>query len=286
MARIRGVFFTFGGFFLVMLVVILALLVAKTLNQSNDRLTESGSLERVFALSNSLDKMIAKVDNGITYDLTWDSTQNLTILTITEDLDSEFNDYGNSFNSNMQDLINFVEGNQPEISFDYPLIYNSTNKIPLIIKPNGILYTHFNNAGENVLIISPVTAMPVINLEIELNSENLDVNGIQWTTQNFGSNSSISITVSDSVGGSDSISEMIDETQINVFTINNDLTITVGELCDSCIEINRGGINITSTFSTPLIYVGEQTTIHYPKATYQIDFEDIGIFLNNTPRIL
>ena len=120
MARIRGVFFTFGGFFLVMLVVILALLVVKTLNQSNDRLTESGSLERVFTLSNSLDKMISKVNNGIIYDLTWDPVQNLTILTITENLDSGFNDYGNLFNSDMQDLINFVEGNQPEISFNYP----------------------------------------------------------------------------------------------------------------------------------------------------------------------
>ena len=167
MAKVKGIFFTFSSFFLAMLVVTLAILLSTTLKQSNSRLIESGSLERVYLLDFSLERVIRKIDNGITASLDFGSSPNDTILIISENLTTSFNNYSNNFLAEMDELASFTSTDQPEIQFDLSLISNSNEKIPLVINP-GFKYTHINDQGDNLLTIDLGNNVRIANVYLDL----------------------------------------------------------------------------------------------------------------------
>jgi hypothetical protein len=285
MAKVKGIFFTFSAFFLVMLIVVLSLLVASALHQSNLRLMESGSIERVYDLDVSLERVIRGLDDGIDINLIWDDSTNTSILTISEFIDSDFSNYGSEFYSELVDLSNFVESDQPEISFDLDTIYNGSQKIPLRIEPIGFKYNHLESSGGTVLSIDPVIYVPSMSFEIYLPNTTMG-SGITWTTQNAGGDFEFNISVSDRSGGSDSMSQMLNSTLENRFTIGSGITIIVGQACEQCVTLDGTTNNMNVNFSTRFFFSGETLTVNYPKGLYIMNFSGPGVYLNNSPRIL
>jgi len=285
MAKVKGIFFTFGGFFLVMLVIVLSLLVATTIQQSNDRLAESGSLERLYVLDHSIQKVLSNIDNGILYKLQWSDPINYTVVSIIENLDEGFDDYGSNFYSEVQEFSNFVETDQPEITFELSKIYNSTNKIPIIVRPYNLEYSHINRGGKNVVTITPNTYMSEASVSLILENSSITNTSVNWVTQNTG-NYTLNITIIDQYSNASTSTYSLNENLLNEFIINNQANITIGGTCQGCIELERGNLNITLQFLTYLPYAAEQVTLTYPKGLYLINFSDIGVSMNSTPRIL
>jgi hypothetical protein len=287
MGRVKGVFFTFGGFFLAMLIIVLSLLVASTLHQSNVRLAESGSLERMYVLDTSLERVMRDLDNGVTGTMYWQVLGGDTLFWISENLDEEFSEYNSEFFSEMERLENFIESDQSEIEFDLSLINNGNEKLPLYIEPSAFEYTHLNEDGKTILTIQPTA---YIAQEIfELNLTNVTVNpldAIDWSTSNPGEDLTLNITIHDESGYTTSIEEGLNRSKINVFEINNDMTLTIGELCEACVQVNRKNTNLTITFKGYFDYSGELLTFNYPQGLYTMNFSDIGIFVNATPRLV
>jgi hypothetical protein len=283
MAKVKGIFLTFSGFFLVMLIVTLSLLFATTLQQSNTRLMESGSLERVYALDTSLERVISNIDNEIDYELYWNNATLSFDLSITEILDSNFEDYGSDFYSNFLDLVSFVESDQLEIMFYPSIIYNSEEKLPLLIKPHNFKYTHLDQ-GENILTVYPGTYVPYVEWSLVLPSDDLG-SGIQWTTQSPGDDMSFVLYVEDKDGDTDRFEQNISINSTNVFMVNG-IEIKIGELCSQCMELDRNSKEVISTFNTKFTSSPDMPTLNYPTGLYVLDFEELGIYLNSTPRIL
>jgi|APSaa5957512622_1039677.scaffolds.fasta_scaffold38163_1 hypothetical protein len=286
MAKVKGIFFTFSAFFLVMLVIILSLLVASTLNQSNLRLGESGSLERMYALDVSIERMLADLDNGIEISSIWDGLTQETVFSFTETLDESFADYNSRLIANISDMKDYIEADQPEIQFDLDKISNSEEKVPILIEPSKFRYTHRNKNGKNVLTIYPGTDIYRTLFVINLSNATVDPSdGVEWITQSAGERFMVNITYYDTDNNTDSIEELINETEVNQFRIG-DVILTIGELCDNCIELDRNNTNITVNFGNNFGFVGEQVTVNYPRGLYVMNFSDIGIFINATPRII
>ena len=285
MAGVKGIFFTFGGFFLVMLVLVLSLLVVTTLQQSNTRLTESGSIERVYMLDRSLHRTIADMDNGLSAKLQWNTGLNLSIVSIAENLDTDFDDYNSYFYSEMQELSSFVESDQPEIKFNLSLIHNSEEKNPVQVKPHDFKYTHLNREGRNILTVYPGTYLPTAGLMVVLSNETLIDPPIDWTIQNPG-NFTFNVTVTDNESNTSKVIEGLNPALVNEFIVNGNINITVGALCYSCIEFDRDNSNVTISLVTYLPYAAEQVMLTYPRGLYEINFTDLGVYLNATPRII
>ena len=285
MAKIKGIFYTFSGFFLVMLVIVLSLLVTSTLNQSNLRLGESGSLERMYVLDASIERILSDLDNGIEITSIWDGISQETIFTFTETLDESFLDYNSKIIGDISDLKDYIESDQPEIQFDMSLINNSEEKVPIVVEPSKFKYTHKNKNGKNILTIYPGTDIYRSIIVLNLSNSTVDpADEIEWITQNAGERFLINITYYDMDNTTGSIEETINETEINQFRIG-DVIVTIGELCDNCIEIDRNNTNLTVIFGNNFGFVGEQVTVNYPRGLYVFNFSDIGIFVNSTARI-
>jgi len=285
MARIKkGIFFTFSAFFLVMLIMVLSLLVARTLQQSNDRLVESGSLDRIYMLKVSLDSIISKLNNGLTIELDWNKNINSTELKISETLNTNFADYGSSFYSRMQSLSTFIEADQPEIKFDLTKIYNSTEKIPIIIQPNNFRYTHINRNNSVILTVYPGSYLSRLDLNISQPTSSSST--FEWVTQNPGNDFILDLTLIDMNGNSTTNVYNLNSTSINRFILNGLINLTIGELCTQCIELNRNNVTISTSMVSTVPYNGEMFTVTYPRALYIINFSDLNVLINNSPRIL
>jgi hypothetical protein len=284
MANVKGIFLTFSGFFLVMLVVTLSILVATTLQQSNDRLMESGSLERIYALDTSLERVVADLENQIDYDLYWDDNTFAFELYLTETLNSNFNDYGSNFSSDLQSLISFVESDQQEIAFFSTAVYNSNEKLPLVVKPHGFKYTHLNQGGENVLVVYPQTYVSYIEFDLVLPEDDFG-SGIQWITQNPGDGMTFVLSVEDEDGDIDIFEQNISSDSVNEFEVGG-VDITVNGLCNRCVELDRNSREVVSTFHVSFPSSSELPTLNYPSGLYVLDFPELGIYLNSTSRIL
>ncbi len=287
MARIKGVFFTFGGFFLVMLVFVLALLVATTIHHANDRLRESGSLERLYILDHSIEKVIRDLEVVDNVSIVWSDDENLTTITISENLYEDFSDYKTDLETDFNELSSFVTADQPEITFNANKLFNATNRLTLLVKPNDLIYTHINEGGETVLMISQGTFVPVKSFIIHLRDSNL-VGGseIDWITKHSGEELLLNITVIDQNGNSYSSSDYINDSLSNEVLINNQIPLTVSDGCVGCIKIDRNSQNITTTFIGKLIFLGDMSTLNLPENTYSINFSNLGVYLNKSPRIL
>jgi hypothetical protein len=283
MAKVKGIFLTFSGFFLVMLVVALSVLVATTLQQSNARLMESGSLERVYVLDTSLERVIADIKNQIDYDLYWDDDTFAFELHLTETLNSNFDDYGNNFSSDLQSLISFVELDQSEITFFPSAVYNNDEKLPVVVKPHGFKYTHLNQGGETVLVAYPRTYIPYIEFDLVLPETDFG-SGIQWTTQNPGDGMTFVLSVEDSDGDIDTFEQNISINSTNEFEVGG-VDIIVGRLCNQCVELDRNSNEVISTLRTRFPFSSEIPTLNYPTGLYILDFRELGVYLNSTPRI-
>lgn len=285
MARLnKGIFYTFGAFFLVMLVVVLSLLVTQTLHQSNDRLSESGSMDRIYMMKVSLDKLISSIDNGMNINLSWNYQTNNTDLAISETLNTNFSDYGTDFYSEMQSLADFVESDQPEIEFDLSKVYNSTERIPIVTEPNNFRYTHINENNNIGLRIYPGVYLSQVQLNItQLNNTGTNV---QWLTQNPGNDFLLDLSIFDSNGNRTSYSYLLNSTLQNTFRINNRMDLKIGVLCTQCLELSRNSTPISVSFIGSFPYTGEMITVNYPRETYLIDFDNLNILINSSPRIL
>ncbi|MBS3172312.1 hypothetical protein J4438_01880 [Candidatus Woesearchaeota archaeon] len=280
----KGIFFTFSAFFLVMLVVVLSLLVTKTLHQSNLRLSESGSLDRIYMLKVSLDRIISGIDDGITINLFWNDETNSTDLTISESINTNFANYGSSFYSDMQTLSNFVEADQPEINFDLSKVYGNSEKIPIIVDPNNFRYTHINENNDVLLRIYPGSYLSQVKLGVtQLNDVGSE---IDWVTQNPGDDFVLNLTISDKNGDTTSETYLLNSTLVNTFRLNNKMDLTIGVLCAQCVELDRSNTNITTTFIATFPYSGEMLTVNYPQGLYLMNFSNLEILVNSTPRIL
>nr|MBA4405475.1 hypothetical protein [Nanoarchaeum sp.] len=280
----KGIFFTFSAFFLVMLVVVLSLLVVKTLQQSNERLGESGSLDRLYLLKVSIDNIISKLDNGLTMDISWDTNTNSTNLKIAETLDTDFTNYGSSFYSRMQSLSSYIQNDQQEISFDLSKVYNSTEKIPIIAEPNNFRYTHINQNDRVILAVYPGTYLSRVGLNITQTSASNPT--VQWLTQNPGSDFIFNLTLIGTNGNATTTNYALNSTSINRFLINNQINLTIGSLCTQCIELDRNNATISTSLVATFPYSGEMITVNYPRGLYLINFSDLNVLINNTPRIL
>ena len=289
----RGVFYTLAGFFLVSLVLFLSILLTITINQSNQRLTEAGGFERIIAMDDSIIKLLKDLEDGI--DITLEEiiseNESITNLVIIESPNQDFANYGNTFYINLQNLRDYIESDQSEIKFDINKVYNTTNKINFLIKPDNLQYTHIQEKSSNGTLIEIIAPPTLTNSIISINLNNYQVNSsnlITWSLQNSGA-FNITILLTDDVNYLETLNASIDIDNNNTFTINyNSQTaeVNVGEYCLRCITIDRGGFNITSEFSTNLDYLGETVTVNYPQGTYTMDFINLNILVNKTPRML
>ncbi|MCD4759660.1 hypothetical protein K8R33_02140 [archaeon] len=274
-----------------MLVLFLSLLVSTALQQSNLRILESGSLERVSLLDNSLKEVISGIDNGMTYTLERALLDGRTIITISERINPEFSSYGNEFSAEIDELIAFIEEDQTEISFNKSLVYSNSEKIPLIVKPNNLRYTHLNKKGSTILTIYPGTPYNTANVSLVFPDDIVDKKGIEWIESHTGE-FILKLKVTGSNGISDYLeADVIDYKFENKFKVAlsgnpNNVWIYFGRKCEKCIEVEVGTVTANSTFSTNISCTEGQQTLNYPTGLYEINFTDLGIFLNGTPRLL
>ena len=188
-------------------------------------------------------------------------------------------------------ILNLIGSEDSEIKFDINKVYNTTNKINFLIKPDNLQYTHIQEKSSNGTLIEIIAPPTLTNSIISINLNNYQVNSsnlITWSLQNSGA-FNITILLTDDVNYLETLNASIDIDNNNTFTINyNSQTaeVNVGEYCLRCITIDRGGFNITSEFSTNLDYLGETVTVNYPQGTYTMDFINLNILVNKTPRML
>ncbi len=215
MGKIKGVFFTLSTLLIIGLLLTMSLFVALTIKQSNERLIEAGSLERVYILERSIANTITGIDNGI---LTKVNTQGSTIkINISENSTNQFINYGSTFLNELTTFRNYVELTQPEISINPSQIANGTETLPIIIMPYNSRYTHLNKTGNVSIQLTNQVLIP--NYEIYLNLPSETVSSIVWTTQNVGDrNLNASIVVTDKNSAVRKLNATMSSTLLNKFT--------------------------------------------------------------------
>ncbi|MFH1376144.1 MAG: hypothetical protein ABIH25_00755 [Candidatus Woesearchaeota archaeon] len=286
----KGSFFTLSGFLLVSLILVLSILYSQTLNQSNDRLMEAGSLERISSLERSLGRTIKEMDNGI--DISLERIGEIPILTqinITETINSSFEEYGSDFYDSILDLKSYLESDQQEIILNPDILYSPNEKIPILFKPHNIKYSHYNSNDKiNVKITTDVVSQ---NYELYLHLLNEKINhdrNIEWIIQNPVNEStinkiSLTIIASDYDGYTTNISKNISNTEHNQFRVSG-CEIDFNTLTPSSIDIDYDKPYIISLLTIP-IALFEEVTANYPAGLVLMNFTEINIFKNRTVRI-
>ena len=289
MVKVRGVFFTLGGFFLIMLIILMSLILSSTMHQSNLRLGESGSLERVYMLDSSLSRVLRSMDNNINISID-DSSLEKTIVSIVESPTGLYSQYNSEFFTELTSLeADMPYGlEQPEIVFYLSKITNPDEKLPLILNPHYINYSHIEEDGNVALVIYPETYYTKIVISLYFPEDEIDSDEIEWTVSstNSGPGSIFNITVSDYTGQTYSEEDYLNLDEINRFIINEDVEVTVGNLCYSCIKVEMKEIHIISNTTFELLPSYETTSVNYKKGLYIMNFSDIGIYLNKSVKIL
>ncbi|MBT4631150.1 hypothetical protein HOC06_02925 [Candidatus Woesearchaeota archaeon] len=270
-----------------MLIILMSIILSSTMNQSNLRLGESGSLERVYMLDSSLSRVLRSMDNNINISID-DSSPEKTIVSIVESPTGLYSQYNSEFFTELNALESFMFGEQPEIVFYLSKITNPDEKLPLILNPHYINYSHIEEDGNVALVIYPETYYTKIVISLYFPEDEIDSDEIEWTVSstNSGPGSIFNITVSDYTGQTYSEEDYLNLDEINRFIINEDVEVTVGNLCYSCIKVEMGEIHIISNTTFELIPSYETTSVNYKKGLYIMNFSDIGIYLNKSVKIL
>jgi len=278
----KGIFFTFGALFLAMLILALSILGTSTLNQANLRLLEAGSFARVYSLDKSLQRVINNLDEGIDILVITNNDTGNSNITLSETLDTNFEAYNTEFLTNIENLASFIESDEEKIKFNLSLINNETEKVPLIIKPHNIKYTHMMKNNENFIVVYFTESIPSLGFDLTL--PNSQVASIDWQNDYPGSDVTFYINATGQNGITYSLEEGLSlaEGDVNKFKVGPTF-ITVKE---GYLELDRANTLVQSTFGASLPYLNDMVTVNYPEGLYKINFTETGIFINSTIRVL
>lgn len=293
MGRIKGMFFTVSGFFIVTIVLVLALFVSLTLLQSNERLAEAGGMERVFILDKSLESAILKMDSGINVNITKRFGGFVPLpyvpytVNITEILGEPFSLYGEDFYNELIELESHVENDQPEISIDPSIVYNSEEKIPIIIEPHDIRYTHVDHGGDVGIEMTPM-GHPLYTFDVYLHLYEEIINpetGVEWVIQNpqEGFRIVVRINAVDEEGNRANISQGISLTEVNHFRVEG-CDVYFNRIAPSTYEATCDSTTLITTGFSPIL-LRQMVTAGYPVGLVIFDFDTLGIYKNDTMRI-
>lgn len=288
MAKMRGSFFALSGFLLASLVLALALLFSDTLDQSNKRLMESGGLERVQMLERSLGRTIRSIDNGISLSMesVGDPPTN-TKINISELINGTFGDYGSDFYTSLLNLKASIEAEQPEITINPEVVYNSNEKIPIIFKPYNIRYTHYSLNNKTAVRLTT----DVVNYNYEINFDlleeliNQDTN-ISWTIQNKSSDDfhlSVFMSAKDYSGYSTFTYENISITGLNQFRVG-ECILDINQISPTSLEVECAKATNLNLVIVP-IALEEMVTANYPEGLVIMNFSDLSILKNRSVRL-
>ena len=282
----RASFFTLSGFLLATLVLVLALLFSNALNQSSERLRESGSLDRVLSLERSMGRTISSIETGIkiTKEEVSDPPTTLTV-TISEKINSSYKDYGHEFYSYLLNLKNYLEAEQSEITLNPDSIFNQNEKIPIILKPHNLRYTHYNYSGNvGIKVITEVANYAYV-LNLSLLEETINpLKDIEWIIQNPGNEDlEIIIKAEDYENYSTILYKNISRTETNLFRIEK-CDIEFNSYGESSVDIKCDKAIKTDLTITP-IFLDELVSLNYPKGLLMINFPKQGIYKNSHLKI-
>jgi len=133
MAKVKGFFYSLSSFVLASIVFVLAFIIALNVNQSDERLRESLTLDTVNDLGNSIENVIAKITDKY-FPLNIIIEENKVTI-----LDSLGNDFA-IYNTQMNNFKTFVESTESRINLSYSNFGDDT--FTLLILPHNVTYFH------------------------------------------------------------------------------------------------------------------------------------------------
>jgi hypothetical protein len=285
MVKMKGSFYTISGFLLVTLILTLSFILSSTLKQSNDRTIEAASLERAYNLEKSLNKLISKIDNNININITdiGDPPTTSQII-IRETINNTFENYGQDFHNSLLNLKSFIESNSNNIVLQPSILFTPSEKIPIVFTPYNLRYTHYNNSNRLGIKLTTDVSIHIYEININFLEETLSPNQtIDWITQNPGNDISITITATDYLNTTTTISKNL-SADINEFSIGS-CDISVNSYSPSSLDIDCiRAIDLELKSIPP--YLDEQVTANYPAGLLLINISDFNILKNNSVRIV
>lgn len=283
MAGLKGMFFATAGFFIVSLIIVLAIFVSLTVLQSTQRLAESGGLERINTLEKSLERTIASMDSGIEVSIPMIDLGNTTSteLNITETIGGTYATFRTDYYNSLLALESFIETDQPEIQIDPSVVFGLEEKIPILTGSQNIRYTHIDNGGK--VGVKVTSGFPTYYYELHLNlpEETIDSKkGIEWITQATPAGAEyhtrLIISAEDKDGSIFHFDENLSITELNQFIIGS-CNLDVNQISRTSLELgcdNTYGINLVLR---PTLFP-ESLTARFPPGLVYINFSEIDIY--------
>lgn len=152
----RGILFTLGTFFIAATVLALAIVIFHNTEESRERVSELGSLDRLFDLSSSVQTGIKEIfEIYADFNLSIKESTDSTNVSFTENISRTQEDWGEELEEKMNNFKSYVESSDQNIKLDITAIENK--EIPLIILPHNITYSRSWAIGHTTLNVIPTT---------------------------------------------------------------------------------------------------------------------------------
>lgn len=265
----KGILFTLGLTFLVLVVLALAVLIFHSAQKSEEIIAKLAVLDRVYDLDISIEQSLRDIFNlksGILINITDNS------IIFEEELP---NSNAGSFNSSMKAFKNFVESNFANINISIDEIIS---QVPLAIMPYDITYKHVD-FGDRIIEVIPKQ----INFDgysvFMFISEN--VSSCDYDIEEEGG-FSFSIEVIGPNGESCSDSMLIDPSEENEVEIN-DGAVKI-EVEDNILSVIIDEESIDANVKIRVIGASS-AYIEYPPVIVYIDFGEFGVYKESKVRL-
>lgn len=255
----KGVLFTISLVMIASIVLALAILNFRNAETTKQRLSEFGSLDRLYSIDSSIAigfKELFNAYSGI--NITVNNDQDVTFE------ESLPNNNADNFEANLDNYKNYIENQDSNVILN---IGELKNELPLIIFPNNITYKH-NSFGSNQIIINPKEInFNKYYVEIE---PSFAIDSCSWSTSP--GNLEFELDINEP---SCDKARNIDPSQNNLIDINNGgILIRINN--SLYIENNLDAVNVKTTISLDEI-PEEKIEVFAGREVININYENLNI---------
>ena len=266
----KGVLFTIGFTFLALLILMLAILIFHSAQQSEDIVTRLSLLDRVYDLDNSIQQSLGDlfyIKSGISVNITNNS------ISFEERLPST---NAGIFNASMKSFKGFIESN---FSFVNMTIDELVGQVPVEIVPYGITYKHVNFGGKQIMVVPQQINFKGYNVYM-LISDN--VSSCVWST--IDGSFDFTVDVVGQNGASCSGTRLISSSGENGVIVNSVVDISVDSGILS-ITIAEASLIDADVKTKVLVNSIEDLYLRYPLPVIKISFGELGVYKESMVRL-